>query len=265
MMNVEDSSVWLKRGNSSAKDEAAFCFLQDRNMFFGDIGKCPHCGKAQKTVDHLATRCESLVSYDYTARHNEVVRCIHLGLCLKYGLRRSKRLRIHSVQETVSGEGVTIVADTRVKTDVKLQHDRPDLVVFDHKRKEITIIEIGITSQDRLMQVESEKQHKYDLLAKELGMIHKSRTKIIPYVITWDGIVTRYHRRHVEAIGITPVVEAYIQGVVLRKTLESISYDHRRSLYEREDGEGGVETAIRRLTRFDTLQGAGEPVQLTEA
>ena len=95
-------------------------------------------------------------------------------------------------------------------------------------------------------------------------MIHKSRTRIIPYVITWDGIVTKYHKRHVEAIGITPVVEAYMQAVVLRKTLESISYDHRRSLYERGDGDEGVELAIRRLIGSKVALGAGQPVQPTE-
>ncbi|KAI5170501.1 hypothetical protein PAEPH01_1487, partial [Pancytospora epiphaga] len=30
----------------------------------------------------------------------------------------------------------------------------------------------------------------------------------IPYVMTWDGVVTKYHRRHSKDIGIT---ESYIQ------------------------------------------------------
>ena len=189
-----------------------------------------------------------------TVRHNEVVRCIHLAPCTKYGIRSAKRLRSHSVQETVSGPEATIVVDTRVKTDVKIQHNRPDIIVHDKKRKEIILVEIGITSQDRLQQVETEKQHKYDLLAKEMGIMYKSKTRIIPYVLTWEGIVTKHHHRHAEALGLCARVEAYIQYVVLKKTLESISFEHRRSFYERGDGEDEIELALARLVRIEAAE-----------
>ena len=254
MVSIEDSSVWLKKGSVKARDEAALFFLQDRNMFFGADAKCPHCGSAKKTVDHLATRCESMLGHDYTMRHNEVVRCIHLALCTKYNIKRTKRLRNHSVQETVSGPEATIVVDTRVKTDVKIQHNRPDIVVHDKKRKEVILVEIGITSQDQLQRVETEKQHKYDMLAKEMGMMYKCSTRIIPYVVTWEGIVTKCRRRHSEALGLSPRIEAYIQSVVLKKTLESISYEHRRSIYEREDDEDGTERALARLVRTNLTE-----------
>ena len=51
------------------------------------------------------------------------------------------------------------------QTNVRIQHDRPDILVIDKRRREAVIIEIGITSQDLLKQVETEKLHKYDLLA----------------------------------------------------------------------------------------------------
>ena len=225
--------------------------MQDRNLFLGADAQCPHCGKAKKTVDHLATQCESMLGHDYTSRHNEIVRCIHLSLCNRYGIRRTQRLRSHSVQETVSGPEATIVVDTRVHTDVKIKHNRPDIVVHDKRKKEIILIEVGVTSQDQLQRVETEKQHKYDLLAKEMGLMYKCATRIIPYVLTWEGIVTRHHHAHAEAIGLTPRIEAYIQYVTLKKTLESISYEHRRSFYERGDGEDGVDLAIARLVRTE--------------
>ncbi|KAI5176572.1 hypothetical protein PAEPH01_2370, partial [Pancytospora epiphaga] len=49
-------------------------------MFGGETETCPHCKKRSKTVDHLATQCDRMLYHDYTRRHNEVVRCIHLGL-----------------------------------------------------------------------------------------------------------------------------------------------------------------------------------------
>ena len=95
----------------------------------------------------------------------------------KYGLKSSKKLRSHSVKEIVSNEYVEIRVDTRVKTDIKVQNNRPDIFVFDKKKKEITLIEIGVTNQDLLQTVETEKTRKYDILANELSNMYKCKTK----------------------------------------------------------------------------------------
>lgn len=39
LVDIKDSSLLLKKANNSAKDEAAFCYLQDRNMFFNSSVK----------------------------------------------------------------------------------------------------------------------------------------------------------------------------------------------------------------------------------
>jgi hypothetical protein len=86
------------------------------------------------------------------------------------------------------------------------------------------------------------------MLAKELGMIYKCKTTIIPYVLTWDGIVTSFHKKYQKQLGVDRYIVAYIQSVVLKRTFESISLEFRQS------GElvGGcrdnrVETAVQRL------------------
>ncbi|KAL4713368.1 hypothetical protein ACJJTC_016836 [Scirpophaga incertulas] len=81
-------------------------------------------------------------------------------------------------------------------------------------------------------QVENEKSRKYDLIANELSLIYKCKVKIIPYVITWDGLATKYHKKYRKEIGIQPKTEAYIQSLVLKKTLESVSFERRRGLEE---------------------------------
>ncbi|TBU07371.1 hypothetical protein CWI36_0285p0060, partial [Hamiltosporidium magnivora] len=67
--------------------------------------------------------------------------------------------------------------------------------------------------QDSLQIVETEKLRKYDLLANELGLIYKCSVEIIPYVMTWDGIVTKYHKTYVKRLQIPMNVEAYIQSI----------------------------------------------------
>ena len=228
MVDLEKSSLWMTHGNISAKDEAHLCYLQDRNLFGGAPGICPHCKERPKSVDHLASQCNRMLGHDYTRRHNEVVKCIHLFLCNKYGIKRSKRLRTHSVQEINANADVEIRVDTTVATSIKQSANRPDIVVHDKKRKEIILIEVGITSQDQLQIVENEKKRKYDILANEMGAIHNCKTRIIPYVLTWDGIVTKFHKSYTKEIGLTTKIESYIQFIVLKKTLESISFSYRR-------------------------------------
>ena len=113
------------------------------------------------------------------------------------------------------------------------------------------IIEVGITSQDPFQIVE---RRKYDVLANEMGAVHKCKTRIIPYVLTWDGIVTKFQKTYAKEIGLTKEIQAYIQFVVLKKTLESISFEYRR---------GGDETEQESLER--AIAASAEGCEPTEA
>ncbi|TBU11605.1 hypothetical protein CWI38_1120p0010, partial [Hamiltosporidium tvaerminnensis] len=234
LASVSDSSRWLKRGNIRPRNEALFSYIQERNVFWGADGGCQLLG---------TTRCEKMLGHDYTRRHNEVVRCLHLLLLNRYKFKSSKRIRSHSVQEILDNEYAEIRVDTRIKTDVKIRNYRPDIFILDMKKNKITHIEVGITSHDSLQIVETEKLRKYDLLANEMGLIYKFGVEIIPYVMTWDGIVTKYHKSHLRRLEIPMNVEAYIQSIVLKKTVETISFDRRRGLESGLNAEKSWERA----------------------
>lgn len=68
--------------------------LQDRNIFMGEVKTCKHYRGAQGTVDHLATKCDRILPYEYTRRHNKVVRCIHLLMCNKFGIKSLENKRL---------------------------------------------------------------------------------------------------------------------------------------------------------------------------
>ncbi|TBT98139.1 hypothetical protein CWI37_1888p0020, partial [Hamiltosporidium tvaerminnensis] len=161
-----------------------------------------------------------------------------------YKFKSSKRIRSHSVQEILDNEYAEIRVDTRIKTDVKIRCNRPDIFILDKRQNRITLIEVGITSQDSLQIVETEKLRKYDLLANELGLIYKCNVEIIPYVMTWDGIVTKYHKTYVKRLQIPMNVEAYIQSIVLKKTVKTISFDRRRGLESGPNAEESWERAL---------------------
>ncbi|MGL5898454.1 MAG: hypothetical protein ACRCZW_02085 [Lactobacillaceae bacterium] len=65
-----------------------------------------------------------------------------------------------------------IRVDTRISTGIKVKYNKPDVYILDKIKKEILIVEVGITSFDNLRAVETEKKHKYDLLANHCGAIH---------------------------------------------------------------------------------------------
>ena len=73
--------------------------------------------------------------------------------------------------------------------------------------------------------METEKAHKYDLLAGEIGMMYGCRVEVIPYVMAWDGVVTKCHKKYMNKLEIPVSVEAYIQSRVLRRTLETVSVE----------------------------------------
>ena len=85
--------------------------------------------------------------------------------------------------------------------------------------------------------METEKAHKYDLLAGEISQLYKCSVKIIPYVMIWDEMVTKCHKKYISELDVPPNVEAYIQTRVLRRTLESVSFEARRGILGEGDGE----------------------------
>ena len=79
---------------------------------------------------------------------------------------------------------------------------------------------------------------------KRSGSNVQVQGKDYPYVMIL--IVAKLNSGQGSAIRIQPKVEVYIQSIVLKKTLESISFERRRGL-EEEDGFEYLGAAMRRL------------------
>lgn len=81
-----------------------------------------------------------MLHHDYLVRHNGVVKCIHLGFCIKNGIKKPKELRLHKVVRMVENSNATIKSDMTIQTDIKVQHNKPDLVIHDKKNSKIIIV-----------------------------------------------------------------------------------------------------------------------------
>ncbi|TBU20888.1 hypothetical protein CWI38_0012p0040 [Hamiltosporidium tvaerminnensis] len=118
----------------------------------------------------------------------------------------------HSVQEILYNEYVEIRVDFRIKTET-------DIRILDKRTNKMTPSEIGFTSQDSLQIVQTQKLRNYDLLANGLGIFYKLY-----------GIVTKYHNMYIKRLQIPINLEVYIQLIVLKKTVQTISFDRQRGL-----------------------------------
>jgi hypothetical protein len=65
--------------------------------------------------------------------------------------------------------------------------------------------------------------------------------------MTWDGVVTNFHRRYRNNLGITPAIEAYIQPRILKTTLETISSEKRRGILDGYTRDDEIRKAVGRL------------------
>jgi len=77
--------------------------------------------------------------------------------------------------------------------------------------------------------------------------------------MTWDGVVTKYHLKYIRELEIKPFLEAYIQSLVLKKTIESISMDRRRGFDQRANGMEEMERAVNALVNMAQVEKEEDP------
>jgi hypothetical protein len=71
--------------------------------------------------------------------------------------------------------------------------------------------------------------------------------------MTWDGVVTKFHKNYIRKLGISSEVEAYTQSIALQKTLELISLERRRGL-EEDMKDYAIERAIDQLCNLPVVE-----------
>ena len=97
------------------------------------------------------------------------------------------------------------------------------------------------------LKAELGKVIKYDRLVKEIAQITGCKTEVIPYAITWDGIVSKYHKGYRKRIGVSDRTHAYTQYLALKNTLEIILRDAKGGDYSKPLEEEAIENAIDKL------------------
>ncbi|EQB62121.1 hypothetical protein NAPIS_ORF00302, partial [Vairimorpha apis BRL 01] len=167
----------------------------------------------------------------------------------------TNKIRSYSVQDVIYNDNTKILVDTKISTDIKINHNKLDIFVLDKKNKEILIVEVESTTfmlinnvltkikDISIVSLSNEDQVNLEDLTNnnecEIKEAHIFTMKIthkylnISYIEYQNLYIlilrkSKYHSKHRKEPGITDRIEAYIQSTTLKKTLESISMEYRR-------------------------------------
>ena len=106
---------------------------------------CRLCGESSETVMHLSSGCPVLAKSKDQIRDDIVDKHIHWLFLKKYGNSENEWYSHvpKVVTETDNGK-VTIYWNTPIKTDRKVSHNRPEVVVIDREENMWYIVDFAI-------------------------------------------------------------------------------------------------------------------------
>ena len=115
----------------AAQEQALNTNSVKKNIYgIGSTDKCRMCGKATESVTHIISQCSVLAQKEYKRRHDKVCQNIHWALCKKFGFEHAEFWYQHVPVAVLENENVKLLWDFTIQVDRKIDHYRPDIVIF---------------------------------------------------------------------------------------------------------------------------------------
>lgn len=199
----ERSWQWVRAGYMG-KNLEGFVFAAQENVLKTRLyrntilkeevtGNCRVCGKVGESVGHLVSGCSGLAQREYKRRHDRMGLRVYWEVCRLYGVECGERW-YEEVPDEVrrSKDGrYEVWWDKPVATAKRLEHNRPDLVVIDHREKEWKIVDFSVPWDKNVISKEDDKINNYSPLANEVRKMHRVSTRIVPIVVGALGTVSK--------------------------------------------------------------------------
>ena len=125
----------------------------------------------------------------------------------------------------VENEQIIFLWDFTIQVDRKLEHTRPDIVVFKKDGRDCQIIDVAIPGDYRINMKENEKILNYADLKLEISRMWNCKTTVIPIIIGALGSIPKGLKKHLGKLevdcNITTLQKSALLGTahILRKTL----------------------------------------------
>lgn len=238
-LEPELSTLWLQKGLVSSQVVNNVIASQEGQLLVkghpsrrGMSQTCRlNCTRngARETAEHIISVCSHWRTTLMVKRHNSVARNIYYALCVKYGFEtRHYNQTIEGIRQN---DSIVLYWDHPVITTKKVLHHRPDLVVVDHVKKTVTVVEVSVAWHTRLSSQAKRKYAKYavnstlpeshelnsegtfpagDNLACEIGRDMGYVVTVLPIVVGCLGEISKETLGYLEKLDLTRV-----QGVCL--------------------------------------------------
>ena len=147
----DEANSWLlvKKGYLKKETEGLIMAAQDQairtNWIRHNFDKedtsplCRLCGARAETVSHIVSECRELAQTEYKKiRHDKVAAILKWQLCQKYGFpttAKSFEHFVHKEMTVLENEEIKLLWDFSIQTEMKIEHNKTDLVLLDKKER----------------------------------------------------------------------------------------------------------------------------------
>ena len=85
-----------------------------------------------------------MVAPNWHRNSDNVARRVNWELCKKHGLENSERWYEHTPADVVENDEVELYRDLTIKTEMKLAHNKLDIILVEKAIRKFTIIDIAV-------------------------------------------------------------------------------------------------------------------------
>ena len=175
------------------------------------------CTEKEETVHHIISTCPTIVNTEYLQRHDRVAKFIHWTLCKNFNHPHTEKWCEHTPQPVIESTEVTILWDFTIHTDRRIDANRPDIIIKDHREKTCIMLNVAVPPDKDISLKEFQKLSKYKDLEIEVTKMWKLKTKTIPVVIGALGMIKKDTQNFIDQIPGKPSLQE-MQKIVLTST-----------------------------------------------
>ena len=206
----DESWDWLSKGDLKRETESLLMAAQEQALNTNSVkkniygtsttDKCRMCGSAVESVTHIISQCSVLAQKEYKRRHDKVCQNIHWALCKKFGFDHAECWYNHVPVAILENENVKLLWDFSIQVDRKIDHYRPDIVIFHKNTRSCLIVDVAIPGDHKIDQKEIEKITNYADLKLEVSRMWNCEATVVPIIIGALGSIPKNLHKHLDKL-----------------------------------------------------------------
>lgn len=232
-VDQEMSYKWLSIGYLYPESEGFMIAIQDQviptknylKYIIKDPGvltdECRMCGRDHETIQHIISGCSCLAPTDYKVRHDQVSHIIHSKLAKKHRLPQKVDAPYYQYhpEAVLENETHKLYWDRSILTDRTIQHNRPDITLWDKSAKKVWFIDVAVVNTSNMMTTYQTKIDKYrELVFAVKEQWRVSEVKTIPIVLSATGVIPKTLCRSLEELSLEKSIIIGLQKSVIIST-----------------------------------------------